>query len=63
MISGKDETEGLHSSGLEKLMIDVERSSSRSPVTSHKTFVKPVIKSNTREKEVIVILVVVWVGG
>ncbi len=60
MIDGKDDAEGLHS-GLEKLMVDVEQSCSRSPtppVESRKAFVKPAIKSpSSCEKEVIVELV------
>ncbi len=61
VVHSKDKTESLHSDGLEKLMIDVERDASKSPepVTSHTAFVKPVMKSNTREKEVTAMLVVV----
>ncbi len=52
VIDCQDDTEGVHR-GLEKLMIDAERDSSRSPqpVIGYKTYVKPA-KDPSRKKEV-----------
>ncbi len=59
MIDGTDDAEGIHS-GLEKLMVDVERSHSSSvsppPAGIRKAVVKPAIKSpSSHESEVIIV--------